>query len=145
MVRIRKKAGEGENNKIRKQFELLLNLSGFLGGLTFAAMVFVMQAQENFIFQNLSYYPDILITSLAGISFTLIFSSLIQVDAVTGLESPKSKLSQLSMDMALLAWFSVLVIIRFIVLPFSLIGGVILGILEIGVTIRFITIPAEPA
>ena len=130
---------EGQEKIARKQSELMLSTTAFLGGITFAAMVFVMQAQEQFIFQNISYYPDILITFLAGISFTFILSSLGNMDVAAGILPAFGDMAKYSLRMAVAAWISVLVIIPFLVLPFTLIGAFIVGMLEAIVAVRYIT------
>lgn len=122
----------------RKSFELKLTQSAFLGGITFAAMVLVMQAKDNFIFLDFTYYPDILITSLAGISFLFILSSITLIDVASGLEKTKSKVSTFADNLTLAAWFSILIIIPLIVLPFTLIGAIVLGIIEIVVTVKWL-------
>lgn len=121
----------------------MLSTTAFLGGITFAAMVFVMQAQEQFIFQNISFYPDILITFLAGISFTFILSSIGNLDVAAGILPAIGKMRKLSLKMAIAGWISVLIIIPFLVLPFTLIGAFIVGMLEMIVAVMYITHTGE--
>jgi len=141
---VKSKKEKKDDSRDVKQFELALNTSAFLGGLTFAAMVFVMQAKEDFIFLNIYYYPDILITCLAAISFTFILSSIGHLDVASGFDSAETTGSQLGLNMTLAAWIAVMAVIPFLLLPFTWIGAAVVGILELVVGIRYLSYPTSP-
>jgi hypothetical protein len=99
-------------------------------------MVFVMQAKEDFIFLGFSYYPDIVITTLAGISFTLIIANILNTGVVSGADPFGTMPYNLASSMSTSGVMAFVIIIPFMLLPFTFIGAIILVIVETIVGVR---------
>jgi prolipoprotein diacylglyceryltransferase len=114
----------------RKQTELEVGTTAFLGGIAFATMVFVMQAKDDFIFQ-VSYYPDIIMTVLAGTSFTLIIANILNSGVASGADPLDSFGHKIADKMTQVGVMTFVIIIPFLLLPFTLYGAISIGIIEI--------------
>jgi hypothetical protein len=114
--------------KKKKEFELRTTQAIFLGGITFTAMVFVMQSRASFNFEYIPYYPEILVTMLAGTSslFILSINGFI-VRASFGV----TKGTKLLFNLSAVAIACLLIVIPLLLLPFSPIGALIVAILEV--------------
>jgi len=130
---------EQEKRKSQKQAELLLTTSAFLGGLTFTAMIFVMQSREDFVYQNFVYYPEIMITCLGGISFVFVLASIGHLDTATHIFSVFGKTHKLSFKFSAIGWICIIILIPFLVLPFTLVGAIVLGAVEIILSVRLLS------
>lgn len=126
------------HRQARKQTEFEVTTTAFLGGIAFAAMVFVMQAQEDFVIQGFSYYPEILITTLAGICFILIIANILNTGVASGADLLGSTSANLASSLSSTGVMAFVIIIPFMLLPFTLIGTIVLIIIETVVVVRII-------
>jgi len=122
-----------------------LNVTGFLGGITFAAMILIIESKDKFVFSppeslmpliesipmKLNYAEQLI--NLAAISSVLfIVSTVGLIRLAAGEKDTKDKYSRF-MEYLASAGFIVLIMILLpaLVLPFSLIGAIVVFIIGI--------------
>jgi hypothetical protein len=104
-----------------------LTLAAFLGGLTFTGMIVLMQTASNFDYAPVSsvvYYPDILISTTG-------FVSAVFIIAAAGHASfnvfTNDDLKRYLDYLLLIGFFGVLILIPLLLLPFNVVGAVVIG------------------
>ncbi len=109
-------------------------VSSFLGGITFAAMILLMQSSDKFSTVPLSslspLYPNGLIIGTAVTSVLFIGSSIGMIKPASGLRKTEKEHPRLAGTMADLGFLGLMVLLPFLALPFSIAGAVILVILD---------------
>jgi len=102
-----------------------LNATAFLGGITFTALVLLMESKEKI------PYVDFLIPITALVSFFLIASTIGRVVLASSDEERFAKFDIVNSVFTLIGFFGLLSLIPFFVLPFTQTGAIGVGIVEI--------------
>jgi len=124
-----------DDNFLQSWFDRLPAVSGFLGGITIAIMVVIMQSKDKFAFSWFSNltgvdYTQILLVSLAAVGSLFVFISLF----VMGNQSPKSKTADFLIVLIGVAFFALLALFPLLLLPFSSVAAAILVGIEVAIT-----------
>lgn len=102
-----------------------LNVSAFLGGTTFAALILIIEVKEKF------RHADWLITATAAVSIFFIISTIGMIHIASG-NKTKGKTFANTME-----WFSsagfigLMGIMSYVVWQFTKIGGIVVGLLAL--------------
>jgi hypothetical protein len=130
------------NIKDGKFYEYTLNVTSFLGGITIAAMILIIQSRESLFYpvpmeiirtlQISIYYPDLLIILSGGISIFFIISTVGKIRIAAG-EANRSSRYNLVMTRLADTGFVLLVLLLIpgLILPFSFYGAFIIFLLSI--------------
>lgn len=101
-----------------------LNMTAFLGGITFTALVLLIQSKDKFL------YSDWLIPITAISSFMLILATFGRLLSIGNQKRGKNYDVVLAV-FSLIGLFGLMGIIPFFILPFSLFASIIIVIIEI--------------
>jgi hypothetical protein len=136
---------DDDPNVIKKKFEPhleygnYLQVASFLGGITIAAMIVLMQSQQSFNFEPWSstvvYYPEILIGVLGGAATIFLVSLVGILDVSMGYAKPAERHIDFCERLLWVGYVVLIGIIPFLILPFSVIGAIIIGIIAISLWI----------
>ncbi len=109
-----------------------LTVTSFLGGITFAALILLIQSKNDIAipagFPN--YYLDGLITGTAVSTVFLVISSVGMIRTASGERSPDEPFSDAMSIFGSLGFFGIIALLPFLVLPFSIIGAIIVAMTE---------------
>jgi len=108
------------------------NVTGFLGGITFAAMVLLVESNDKI--SN----ADILITMTALSSMLFIFSTIGMIRVASGVNKIDSEFARLTEWLAVAGFIIFMLVLPLVVLQFSLAGGILVGVGEIFVLAIFL-------
>jgi hypothetical protein len=126
-------------------FGPILGLNTFLGGITFAGMIVIMQARSAFENQLVSSigisFPDVLIAATGGVSSLFILAAFVSTTIASGGENSK-KQRDLAIHLTTASTFGILVLFPLLIVTFTQIGAMIIAIVESLVVIRMLTIPS---
>lgn len=117
------------SKKIGSSFhEYSLSVTGFLGGITFAAMVLIIESQDKYNY-NIPYgipYPQLLITGTAIISIFFIISTVGAIRIASGEKKPKDSFSRFNTMVADAGLYGLIIaLLPGLILPFSFYGAVV--------------------
>lgn len=103
---------------------LSLGILGFLGGVTITTLILVIQIIEKY------PYAEFLLTAIATISFLFIIASWGTIHEAS---NPKTKkeFSDVLAALKMASFFGLIAIIPFLIYPFTTIGSILLGVIEI--------------
>lgn len=110
-----------------------LSVTGFLGGITFASMILLMQIQDQF------EYGEWLITGTAIVSVFFIISTVGMVHIASNQKEAGKKFTYLMQNMANFGFFGLMALLPFILFPFSHGGAIILAVIETIVIVLFVS------
>jgi len=135
----KKKEGNGENTFHSHS----LNVTGFLGGITFAAMILLMQSKKDIpIPSNFpSFYLEALITATAISSVFFIISSVGMIRVASGEKSEDETFSKAMSVFAGLGFFGLMALLPFMILPFLWEGSLIVAGVEavtLGIFLKYL-------
>ena len=116
----------------------LPTVTAFLGGLTFTAMILIIQFSENFALSYFPPYPELLISFSAVVSFFFIMSTIGGAVDQRNAALITSNYRSFVYVLLVLAWVGLLILIPAFLLPFSLIGTIVLVIIEVICMIAYI-------
>lgn len=102
-----------------------LNATTFLGGITFTALVLLIESKEKIVF------AEFLIPITALVSFFFIISTIGRVVLASSDEKRFKKFDDVIATFTLMGFFGLLSLIPFFVLPFTPTGAIVVGIVEI--------------
>lgn len=109
-----------------------ITVCGFFGALTFTAMVLLMQFSEDI------QFSEVLIPWTATVSFFFIITTMGFVNANVEKSHP-NRYVVLMKSCFLIGFYGLIFLIPFLVYSFTIIGAIIIGIMEIIIVIVFTT------
>lgn len=109
---------------------IVVGVQGFLAGITITILVLVIQIKDVFIFNGESYY-EILIPGIAITSVFFIICTYGLVNIALGLKKPGTAYARYMDRLVLSGYYGIMIIIPALVLPFTLVGAVVVGAVEI--------------
>jgi len=140
------KAGDSDKSKRTSAVhERLLLVGGFLGGISFTALVLILQSSNSPGSLEPSawgvwgaIYFDALIMLVAGISIAFIMASVTSVGLAAGTIPAEmiAKQDNLALNYFILGWIGLLVAIPLLLLPFFWGASLVVGVLEISMFYR---------
>ncbi len=101
-----------------------LGVTGFLGGITFATMVLIMQIHSEI------EYSEWLITGTALVSVLFIISTIGMVHVAYNEKKAGENFANFIKNLATLGFFGLMIVLPFLVLPFSTGGAIMLTVIE---------------
>jgi len=110
-----------------------LGVTGFLGGITFASMVLIMQITENLPLK------EFLITGTAIISVFFIVSTIGMVHVASDPKKAGEPFAKFTQNLATIGFFGIMLVLPFLVYSFTNIGAYVLAIVESGIIIAYVT------
>jgi len=110
-----------------------LGVTGFLGGITFATMVLIMQITEDLPLK------EFLITGTAIVSIFFIVSTIGMVHVAFNPKKAGENFAKFTQNLATIGFFGIMVILPFLVYPFTNIGAYVLVVVEVGIIIAYVT------
>lgn len=115
-----------------KIFEHSISVDAFLGGITFAAMVVIMQSNNSWALSETLpvYYPELLIGVLGAISFFFIISTIGNLGLLAEGRKISSKFERSIAYFENIGFFALCGFIPALMLPFSLVGAITLAVIE---------------
>ena len=116
---------EEESNRDRNVFGGLISLNGFLGAITFASMILLIQSSDQIM------YSEFLISSTATVSIFFIMATLSSVPALNKKSILTTSHEKMIVAFSVLGFFGFLIIVPFILASFSIVGAIVVGIIEI--------------
>lgn len=109
-----------------KEFhQQFLLITSFLGGITFTALIFLIQIKDEYT------YAEYLISATALVSLLLVMATLSRLFLATHQDGLHEEYDLFVGLLAVAGLIGFLTIIPFMILPFSLIGAITIGIVEI--------------
>lgn len=113
-----------------------LSVTSFLGGITFAAMILLIQSRKDIAIPSEfpTFYLDLLITGTAITSVLFIVSSVGMIRIASGERKANEKFSKSMEVFAALGFYGLIALLPLLVLPFLWPGALAVGIVE-GITI----------
>jgi len=109
-----------------------LGVTGFLGGITIASMVLIMQIHKEI------EYSEWLIPGTAIVGTFLIISTIGMIHVASN-EKAGEQFAKLMQKFASIGFFGLMTLLPFIVFPFSQVGAIVLVIIEVIVMILFVS------
>jgi len=118
-------------------YERLILVAGFLGGISFTALVPLLQS--SYVFEPIGWgiwgviYFDALITMVAGVSVAFILSSIVSVSLAAGTVEANQvkKRDNVASNYFIVGWLGLLIVIPLLLVPIVWVASLIVGILEI--------------
>lgn len=110
-----------------------LGVTGFLGGITIASMVLIMQIHDEI------EYSEWLIPGIAIVGVFFIIATIGMIHVASNEKESGKQFAKLMQRIATLGFFSMMVVLPFMVFPFSGIGAIVLGIIEGVIMILFVS------
>lgn len=120
-----------------------LGVTGFLGGIAFAAMILLIQSKNDITLPSdfPSFYLDALITGTAISSVFFIVASVGMIRVAAGEKDEKDPFSEAMATFASLGFFGLMILLPLLVWPFLLVGAIFVVIIEaitIGIFLRYL-------
>jgi len=109
----------------RNVFGGLISLNGFLGAITFASMILLIQSAEQI------QHSEFLIPGTAIVSIFFIMGTLSSVPALNKKMIMTKNHEKLIVSFTCLGFFGFLIIVPFILATFSIVGAIIVGVIEV--------------
>jgi len=127
--------------KVETFYGNTLFVTTFLGGITFAVMILLIQSPSNIISHSAhlpSYYLKLLITGAAMTSVFLIVASVGMIRVAAGEKTVDHIFSKFMNLFATIGYFGLLALLPLLLYPFSHVGAVALFLTELVLGIIFI-------
>jgi hypothetical protein len=131
-------------------FSYSLNVTGFLGGITFAAMILIIESKDRFQAQfpvpsflseqipffNFIEFPELLIVGTAFVSVLFIIATVGYIRVAAGEKNAKNPYTWLLGKLSLVGFYSlVLGLLPGLIYPFSSNGALFIFLLSLGIVI----------
>jgi hypothetical protein len=137
-----------ENPTVRLHQQALLT-AGFLGGLSFTALVLVLQAQAEFTPSTWGGWGDlyfgILISLIGSTSAFFIFASFVMMGLAAGWHQGTAlkMRDDFALVTFLLGFLGLIIFVPFLLVPFNLVAALVVGAVEALLFISFQRLPSS--
>jgi len=136
-------AGQNKGKKENTFHTHSLGVTGFLGGITFAAMILLIQSRNDIQLPSdfPPFYLDSLITGTAISSVLFIVASVGMIRVAAGEKDEDDPFSHAMATFASLGFFGLMALLPLLVWPFLLVGAIIVAIVEaiaIGIFLHYL-------
>lgn len=117
-----------------------LTVTGVLGGITFAAMILIIESKDKFeaqlpiLFFNSIDYPELLIVGTAFVSVLFITATVGQIRVAAGEKNAKNLYTRFLGKLSLVGFYALVVgLLPALIFPFSLIGALFILLMSLGI------------